>query len=163
MIAIDDILSAWARERPDVDASPMATAGRLSRVAARLDSLLADDYAQWKLDAGSFDVLFTLVRSGAPYSLSPTELAASSMVTTAAVAQRLNRLEAAGLVHREPNPGDGRGRIVTLTSDGKALANRALPSHLAAEERFLAALDTAQRIQLNGLLDQLLSNLQLRP
>lgn len=162
MISMDDILSAWARERPDVDASPMGTVGRLARVAARLDSLLAADYAQWQLDAGSFDVLFTLVRSGAPYSLSPTELAASSMVSAAAVAQRLNRLDGAGLVRREPNPVDGRGRIVTLTPEGKALAHRALPSHLAAEESFLAALDTAQRTQLNGLLDRLLGDAQHR-
>ena len=108
------------------------------------------------------NVLFTLVRSGAPYALSPTELAASSMVSTAAVAQRLNRLDTAGLVRREPNPGDGRGRIVTLTAEGKAIADRALPSHLAAEEAFLAALDPAQRIQLNGLLDRLLGTTQHR-
>jgi DNA-binding MarR family transcriptional regulator len=156
VIPIEDILSAWARERPDIDASPMGTVGRLSRVAAAMDSRLAADYSQWNLDAGSFDVLFTLVRSGAPYSLSPTELAASSMVSTAAVAQRLNRLDAAGLVRREPSRVDGRGRVVTLTPEGKALADKALPSHLTAEEEFLAPLDAAERAQLNGLLDRLL-------
>lgn len=156
MIAIDDILSAWNRERPDVDVSPMATVGRLSRVAVALDAQLAADYAQWNLDGGSFDVLFTLLRAGVPHALSPTELAASSMVSTAAVAQRLNRLVEAGLVSREPNPVDGRGRIVTLTAQGKKLANRALPSHVAAEENFLAALDATERTQLNALLDRLL-------
>jgi DNA-binding MarR family transcriptional regulator len=136
----------------------MGVVGRLSRVAAAVDAVFAADYAQWKLDAGSFDVLFTLLRAGEPHSLSPTELAASSMVSSAAIAQRLNRLDAAGLVAREPNPGDGRGRIVTLTPEGKALATRALPSHLAAEERFLTSLDATQRAQLNSLLDRLLGD-----
>jgi DNA-binding MarR family transcriptional regulator len=136
----------------------MGVVGRLSRVAAAVDAVLAADYAQWKLDAGSFDVLFTLLRAGEPHSLSPTELAASSMVSSAAIAQRLNRLDAARLVAREPNPGDGRGRIVTLTPEGKALATRALPSHLAAEDRFLTSLDATQRAQLNSLLDRLLGD-----
>lgn len=158
MIAINEILAAWARERPDLDVSPMGVIGRLARVAAKLDSEISADHARYGLDAGSFDVLFTLVRSGAPYSLSPSALAASSMVTTAAVAQRLNRLDAAGLIRRKPNPDDARGRIVTLTPEGKALADRALLTHLAAEESFLAPLDSDQRARLSELLDRLLGD-----
>lgn len=157
MITVDGILAEWSRERPDLDVSPMAVVGRLSRVNALFEAGMSEDYAQWRLDGGSFDVLFTLVRSGAPYALSPSTLAASSMVSTAAVAQRLNRLVAAGLVTRAPDPNDGRGTVVTLTSAGKQLANRALPSHLQAEERLLASLSATDRADLAALLELVLT------
>ncbi len=134
----------------------MGVIGRLTRVNAAVESALAADYARWGLDAGSFDVLFTLVRSGAPYALSPSSLTRSSMVSSAAVAQRLNRLVAAGLVARGPDTKDGRGTIVTLTPEGKKLADRALPSHLESEEQFLAPLNDQERTQLVGLLDRIL-------
>ena len=45
------------------------------------------------LDSSTFDVLATLLRSGRPYSLTPAALARDAMVSTSAVAQRLNKLE----------------------------------------------------------------------
>ncbi|WP_309617409.1 MarR family transcriptional regulator [Salinibacterium sp.] len=157
MITVDGILAQWSRERPDLDVSPMAVVGRLSRVNALFEAGLSADYAQWGLDGGCFDVLFTLVRSGAPHALSPSALAASSMVSTAAVAQRVNRLVAAGLVTRKPDPRDGRGTVVSLTAAGKHLADRALPSHLQAEERLLVSLSAADRAHLAALLEKVLT------
>lgn len=156
MISVDEILTQWAQERPDLDVSPMNVIGRLARAGAIVDSALALDYAQWSLDPGSFDLLFTLARSGPPYALSPTGLTDSSMVSSAAVAQRLNRLVAAGLVVRAQDPNDGRGTVVTLTPAGKELASRALPSHLHAEERLLSRLDEAERAQLASLLQRII-------
>ena len=50
-----------------------------------------------------------------------------------------DRLEAAGLVRREPNPRDGRGTLAVLTADGRAVAEKATADLNAA--RFgLAAL-----------------------
>ncbi len=36
--AVDDILDQWARERPDLDASPIGVIGRMSRVARALEA-----------------------------------------------------------------------------------------------------------------------------
>lgn len=157
MLTVDEILAAWNRERPELDVSPMNVVGRISRANALVEATLAADYAQWGLDAGSFDVLFTLVRSGEPHALTPTELTESSMVSSAAVAQRLNRLSAAGLVRRTPNARDGRGTIVTLTEKGRRVADDALPSHIAAEERLLTPLTLAEREQLAALLERMLA------
>lgn len=41
------------------------------------------------------------------------------------VTNTVDRLEAAGLVRREPHPSDGRGTLVALTDDGRRLAARA--------------------------------------
>jgi DNA-binding MarR family transcriptional regulator len=37
----------------------------------------------------------------------------------------IDRLEAAGLVRREPNPHDGRGTLAVITDDGRRVAREA--------------------------------------
>ena len=152
---VDMVLRQWAAERPDLDVSPMAVVGRLSRVARRFDDELAETFARHGLDAASFDVLATLRRSGPPYTLSPKDLTASSMVTSAAIAQRLNRLEDQGLVRRSPSSADRRGKQVTLTDAGRAAVDAALPDHVATEHGLLAALDDDERRTLAALLAKL--------
>ena len=56
---------------------PIGIIGRLHRLAALLDTELRTVFATAGLSDGDFDVLATLRRSGAPYELSPGELAAS--------------------------------------------------------------------------------------
>jgi DNA-binding MarR family transcriptional regulator len=102
-------------------------------------------------------VLATLRRSG---RLTPAELMKSSMVTSGAITQRLDRLEERGLVTRTPNLSDGRGVHVDLTDEGRALIDAALPSHVATEERLLASLSPDQRRSLAAVLKVWLSSLE---
>jgi DNA-binding MarR family transcriptional regulator len=150
--AVDRLLAQWRRERPDVDPSPMAVIGRISRVARRVDLAQRATFARFDLDPPAFDVLATLRRSGAPFSLTAGDLMRTAMVTSGAITQRLDRLEGRGLVRRGPHPGDGRVVLVTLTDTGRTLVDRVLPDHLATEERLLAALSAEQRATLAGLL-----------
>ncbi|HXH33807.1 MAG TPA: MarR family transcriptional regulator [Plantibacter sp.] len=152
---VDDILAQWHDERPDLDVSPMAVIGRLSRAAGAVDARLAAMFATHGLDAASFDVLATLLRSGAPHELSPKDLAHWSMVTTSAIAQRLNKLADRGLVTRRPSEQDGRGTVVALTAAGRDLVERTLPHHLATEEQILAGFSAAERAQLASFLERL--------
>jgi DNA-binding MarR family transcriptional regulator len=146
------ILEQWAAERPDLDVSPMAVIGRISRTARKVDLVLAATFARYDLDSASFDVLATLRRSGKPYMLSPRELSEAAMVTSAAIAQRLNRLEERQLVARAQNLNDGRGKQVTLTPAGLDLVNKALPDHVDTEHALLAGLTQKERDQLAELL-----------
>lgn len=146
------VLEQWARERPDVDVSPMAVIGRLSRVARRIEVRLGENFTARGIDAATFDVLATLRRSGAPYTLSPKDLVESSMVTSSAIAQRLNKLEADGLIERTSNQHDGRGKLVHLTDAGRAIIDNVLPDHLAVEREFLQALGSEQQNTLAALL-----------
>lgn len=152
---VDRILEQWEREKPDLDASPMAVIGRLSRTALTIESRLADTFERHGLDASSFDVLATLLRSGVPYRITPAELARESMISTSAVAQRLNKLEARGLVAREANPNDGRGTIVALTDTGKELIEKALPDHLETERAILSPLSREEQSVLALLLGRI--------
>ena len=56
------------------------------------------------------------------------------MVTSGAITQRLDRLEARGLVTRKPSETDGRGVQVTLTKAGLDLIDTVLPTHVGTED-----------------------------
>ncbi|HET6296434.1 MAG TPA: MarR family transcriptional regulator [Kribbella sp.] len=156
---VDLILEQWSEQRPDLDASPMAVMGRLKRLNQLIDGELSRTFATHDLDRASFDVLATLRRSNAEHSLTPAGLMRSSMVTSGAITQRLDRLEARGLVSRKPSETDGRGVQVTLTEAGLALIDAALPDHVATENRLLEALSAEERAALAGALRTLLESL----
>lgn len=149
---VDGIVQQWHSERPDLDVAPMHVLGRLSRVAQQVERRLEENFARHGLDSGSFDVLATLRRNGSPYTLSPKDLAGSAMITSSAVAQRLNRLEDRGLITRAKSSVDGRGTAVTLTQEGREIVDATLPTHLAAEEELLAGLSASERRTLADLL-----------
>jgi DNA-binding MarR family transcriptional regulator len=150
--AVDAIEAQWRLERPDLDPSPMSVIGRISRLAALLDRELDDVFSGYGLAGCDFDVLATLRRSGAPYRLTPTELSRSTMVTTGGMTKRLDRLEAGGLIRREADPRDRRGKLIALTDEGRELIDRAVEGHLENEERLLASLSRSERRQLAELL-----------
>ena len=149
---VDEILEQWARERPDLDASPIGLIGRLHRLADVLNVELRAVFAEEGLGDGDFDVLVTLRRHGAPYELTPSELGASTMVTSSAVTKRIDRLETGGLVTRTVSESDARSRRVRLTADGLALVDRLMGRHVANEQRLVAGLTKDERSQLAALL-----------
>jgi DNA-binding MarR family transcriptional regulator len=153
--AVDRILEQWARERPELDASPMGVLGRVMRLAHELDQPVQRVFRRFGLSRGEFDVLASLRRAGDPYRLAPGELGASMMVTSGAVTKRVDRLELAGLVSREPDPEDRRGVLVKLTAEGRRLVDEAVEEHLANEERLLAGLSRGERQELARLLRKL--------
>lgn len=155
---VDLVLEQWGEQRPDLDASPMGVIGRLSRLTQLFDAELRRNFAEHELDRASFDVLATLRRSNSDHSLTPAGLMHSSMVTSGAISQRLDRLEARGLVTRAPSETDGRGVRVTLTADGLRLIDAVLPTHVDTESRLLAGLSSDERDQLAGLLRTLLES-----
>lgn len=153
---LDFVLDQWARERPDLDVSAMGVIGRLSRLSRLVGTELEKAFGMHGLDRGAFDMLATLRRSGPPFTLTPAGLMRASMVTSGAITQRLDRLEARGWVTRSPSDTDGRGVLVALTDSGLALIDAALADHVANEERILASLSAEQREQLASILRQLL-------
>ncbi|HTA53908.1 MAG TPA: MarR family transcriptional regulator [Candidatus Acidoferrales bacterium] len=156
---IDRILAQWSRERPDLDTKAMGLVGRIQRAAAALRPRLDDTHGRCGLAGESFDVLASLRRSGRPYQLSPTQLYREMMLTSGAMTNRVDRLEAAGLVSRRPDPQDRRGTLVRLTPKGKALIDAATSEHVANEGRLLAGLNAREQLQLGELLRKLLLSL----
>ncbi|MFE5853773.1 MarR family winged helix-turn-helix transcriptional regulator [Streptomyces sp. NPDC056500] len=156
--AVDAITEQWAEVRPDLDTAPMAVYGRIYRIARAMGDLIEKEYARFGVSRGEFDVLATLRRAGEPYTLSPRELSATLMLTTGGMTGRLDRLERAGLLTRNPCPDDRRALRVTLTDRGLELADQAVTAGLARQHEMCgAALDPAEADQLAALLRKLLS------
>lgn len=148
-------MEQWRRERPDLDPSPMGVIGRMRLASDAFTAALVDNYRTHGLGEGEFDILAALRRAGAPFILPQGELADHTMVTAGATSKRVDRMAAAGLVERHPDPDDARGRLVQLTDAGRALIDAVFPGHLAREESLLAPLTAAERGQLERLLRKL--------
>lgn len=98
-----------------------------------------------------YDVLATLRRAGAPYELAAGDLVHHTMVTTGAIINRVDRLEARGLVARA-SADDRRKVIVRLTPDGLKLVDDIVGTHLEAECDIVSALTDRNRRELARLL-----------
>lgn len=142
--AVDDIIAAWRRERPDLPVEAMEVWSRVTRLSRRLDRARSRACATAGLEIWEFDVLAALRRAGEPYRLSPGALLAELEVTSGTMTNRVSRLADRGLVERRPNPEDGRGVIVVLTTQGCARVDWALEELLASEGRLLGAMDAAR-------------------
>ena len=157
---MDAILAQWQRERPDVDVTALAIMGRLFRTAQLADTQLASGIAQHELQPGWFDLIAALRRAGQPFELNPTQLMATTMLSSGGMTKRLDRLEDAGLVERRPDPSDRRGTLVGLTKKGQDLVDAALVTHAGNEERLLQVLSASERRTLDDLLRKLLAGLE---
>ncbi|GGV38393.1 MarR family winged helix-turn-helix transcriptional regulator [Actinomadura sp. LOL_016] len=157
--AVDDILAQWRRERPDVDVAPMGVIGRISRLQLLLNRELKEFFAGHGLESWEFDVLATLRRSGAPHELTAGALLRTSMVTSGAITNRIDRLEGRGLVERVRDAGDRRSVRIRLTPAGLELIDEVVGLHAENEARLLAGLDPAERDRLAGTLRTLLESL----
>ena len=154
---VDDLVAAWRAQRPDLDVEPMQVLSRISRLARHLDIARRGAFADHGLETWEFDVLSALRRQGPPFQLTPGALLRATLVTSGTMTNRIDRLAAAGLVRREPDPRDKRGRLVTLTDQGVARADAALADLLRRERVLLAGLDGAERQQLADLMRILLA------
>ena len=152
---VDVLVDAWRRERPDLDVAPLEVLSRVSRLARHLDLARREAFAAHDLEPWEFDVLAALRREGAPYTLSPGRLLQVTLVTSGTMTNRIDRLEAKGLVLRVPDPTDGRGVQVTLTDQGRARVDDALTDLLGHERDILAALPPHDRDELADLLRRL--------
>jgi DNA-binding MarR family transcriptional regulator len=152
---VDLILEQWQRERPELDHSPIGVVGRVSRLARELEARLEPVYREHGLEPGWHDVLATLRRSGPPFRLRASEFSSALMLTSSGITKRLDRLEQAGLIKRDPDPHDRRGVLITLTPAGIELIDNVTEAHMANEARLLSALSEAERDRLAALLRKL--------
>jgi DNA-binding MarR family transcriptional regulator len=154
---VDDLVAGWQAQRPDFDVEPMQVLSRVTRLARHLDIARRSAFLAHDLETWEFDVLSALRRQGPPFQLTPGALLRATLVTSGTMTNRIDRLAAAGLVRREPDPSDRRGVLVTLTGLGRERVDAALADLLRSEHRLLAGLTADQQRQLAGLLRSLLA------
>lgn len=150
----------WAREMPDLDTAGMAVLGRARVITLNVRPAIERVFARYGLDTGECDVLFTLLRSGKPYRLRPTELFNSLMITSGGLTGRLTRLEKAGLIERVPDAADGRSMPVGLTAKGLKTARAAFVEDMQLEAELLRGLSKTEQATLAALLRKLARSLE---
>jgi DNA-binding MarR family transcriptional regulator len=96
-------------------------------------------------------VLLMYSRAGA---LPLSKIGERLQVHATSVTNVIDRLEAAGLVRREPNPQDGRGTLAVITDDGRTVATKAT-ADLNAAQFGMSALSERELAEMYTLLRRL--------
>ena len=154
---VDGLVQAWQRERPDLDVTPLEVLSRVLRLARHLDLARGAAFEGHGLEVWEFDVLAALRRAGPPYVMSPGQLLTQTLVSSGTMTNRIDRLAARRLVERLPDPIDGRGIQVRLTSAGRTRVDDAMSDLLEREREILAPLTDRQRATLAMLLRSLVA------
>jgi DNA-binding MarR family transcriptional regulator len=94
----------------------------------------ARDLAEIGLSEPDYEVLSTLSEHPG-HSSTLHEQAAKMRWSRSRLSRHATRMEARGLLRREPDPADGRGCLLVLTASGLDTLDRAAPVHIASVRR----------------------------
>lgn len=150
--AIDDILQQWSAERPELDTASLGVVIRVLALHRAFVRQAARALEPLGLELHEYDVLAALRRQGKPYRLAATALARETGLSSGAMTNRIDGLEARALVRRKPDPADRRGVNVTLTKAGQRAVDEAILARLRAADESLAGLPASDRRRLAALL-----------
>jgi DNA-binding MarR family transcriptional regulator len=91
----------------------------------QLAGALLDKTLPKGMTRAQFGVLNHFVRLGHETS-SPAQLASAFQVTRPTMTSTLARLNRRGLIAIRPDPADGRGKLVSITDEGRAMRDRCI-------------------------------------
>jgi DNA-binding MarR family transcriptional regulator len=150
---IDRAGRLWARTWPDEPDDVYAAMRAVTSIMRAHQILLGELDAMLRphgITFSRYEALVLLVHSRAG-ALPLSKIGERLQVHATSVTNVVDRLEAAGLVRREPNPRDGRGTLAVITDEGRAVAAKAT-AELNAARFGMAALDDAGLEQVFALL-----------
>src|SRR5438067_8154468 len=106
---IDRFLESIRERLPMLDPEVEGIVDRIGGLHRRFRHAMDETLAEFKLDWVEYKLLGLLLREGEVYRSSPGRLARIMELSSGAMTNRLDRLEAAGARPRSPAPDDGRG------------------------------------------------------
>jgi DNA-binding MarR family transcriptional regulator len=120
----------------------------------RLIKELAAEEIWDDLSMREYDVLYTLSKCPAPIRLG--ELERHVLLSQPALSRMVDRLVRRGLVLREPDPADARGRLLSLSGDGRSVQRRIGRRHARGVARAMTReLSRSELLDLRYLCDKL--------
>ncbi len=140
-----------------LDQDEMSAWVNLIKLASRVVALSDGELRRTRSITGrDYELLHHLSSSDDGWRVN--ELATMIDDTSSCVTHRINRLVAAGLVDKQPDPADLRARRVALTRAGRALLEQTAPEHVVRVRRWIIdPLDRPDLVELGriaGLLNQ---------
>jgi DNA-binding MarR family transcriptional regulator len=143
--ALDEIVDDVREHFPDLEVTGLPITGRILRLCRFLETRREEQLAQFGLTLGDFDMLATMRRRAADEPVNIRELQRSLMLSSGGTTKRLDRLEAAGLIERLPDPTDRRGVLIGLSPAGRAVIDEAVPAITRFETTMVkSAIDSAE-------------------
>ena len=91
---IDEILDQWSEERPDLDTASLGVVIRVMTLYRAFRRQADRALEPLDLELWEYDVLSALRRQGGPYTLPATRLARETDLSTGAMTNRIDRLDA---------------------------------------------------------------------
>ncbi|HEX8095546.1 MarR family winged helix-turn-helix transcriptional regulator [Jatrophihabitans sp.] len=118
---------SWAKHYPEAGEQVYAAMRAVTSIMRAQQILIADLDASLRPFGLTFAryealVLLTFSSTGA---LPLSKIGERLQVHATSVTNLIDRLEASGMVRREPNPRDGRGTLAVLTDEGRRVADAA--------------------------------------
>jgi DNA-binding MarR family transcriptional regulator len=156
---IEDTISTWKRERPDLDFSAMALVLRLGTIAKVGIERTETALAPLGINVGEFDVLATIRRHGTGAELTPSTLAELTLISQSGLTNRIRRLTEAGLIARRTNANDKRSFSLRLTLKGTRVADKGISIVAAIDEEFVKVLSQSSSKTLQKSLDSLIEGM----
>jgi DNA-binding MarR family transcriptional regulator len=154
---VDRHVRRTVEEWPQIDPEVEGIVTRIHDIHRLLHRSWVASLAQAGLTYEEYKVLISLHNNG---QRSHGALSRDLMVSTGAMTNRLDKLEAAGLVRRERDPGDRRGVLLELTPEGRKRLDTYIDIGAAREIELLQALSLDEKRRLNDSLRHLLLSLQ---
>jgi DNA-binding MarR family transcriptional regulator len=155
--ALESRADMWAREW-QLDRDIYLIGQRLLRLGEHVHTALKEAAGSEGLLGTELLLLDALMVAGPPHAVTPTQLQSSLMLTKGGVTKCISRLEDAGLVRRLPDPSDGRGVLVQMTSRARSLLKRIVETgHVGTDWVASSQMSVRERAQLSALLRDMLA------
>lgn len=135
---VDRWLAEHFAELPDLDLTVEGIVDRIFALRRRLQRTMDETLRGLGLTWDDFKLLGAL-RTSPGRRRSAGDLAKKLEITSGTMTSRIDRLETAGLVRREPNPVDRRGVLVEMTPDGLAAWQRSVAIQVRREQEIASA------------------------
>ncbi|MCX5199860.1 MarR family transcriptional regulator [Streptomyces sp. NBC_00237] len=158
--SLDEQIAAYQREFRDLDPQVEKVVSALGRLNRRMNVAYGRQVAALGISNAEWEVLKTLVVSGAPYRLGPGELAKRLGLTPAAMTHRIDRMAGEGLVTRDRDENNRVRVIVELTDEGRTKWLEAMQMAASFEEDLLQDLAQDERAGLGEMLTRLLRRVE---
>lgn len=132
---------------------------RMAVLAEAVSQCLAQVYRErFGLTRDEWRVLAALAEAG---TVKTTQVIESTTLEKMQVSRAVARMQARGLLERQPDPDDGRGWLLRLKPGGRALYQKVVPVVKAREAFLLEALEPAERALLERAMGTLLERARL--
>lgn len=146
----------------DVDLEVEGIVDRINGLSRRFKRTLEETASEFGLTHGEWEVLGCLFRAGEPYRRSPGKLAEWCECSSGAMTNRLDRLEADGLIQRLRDPDDRRGILVELTEKGQTVWTDSVNAGARKEAGIADVLNRREKKELNAFLRRLMLEFERR-